>query len=56
MKTFHDEIREIEEPSGRTILLPVDHAAFFAAIDNPPHPTGRLRASFSRHAKTVTSR
>ncbi|WP_292373293.1 DUF1778 domain-containing protein [Mesorhizobium sp.] len=39
-----------------TTLRPVDHAAFFAAIDNPPQPTDRLRASFARHAKTVACR
>ncbi|WFP74557.1 hypothetical protein [Mesorhizobium sp. WSM4906] len=55
MEAFHDEIREIEERSGRTTLRPVD-IAFFAAIDGPPQPTDRLRASFARHAQTVASR
>ena len=39
----------------RTILQPVDHAAFFGALDNPAPPTDHLRAAFERHRKTVTS-
>lgn len=30
----------------RTTLQPIDHAAFFAALDNPPEPTEALRAAF----------
>jgi uncharacterized protein (DUF1778 family) len=33
----------------RTILEPVDHAAFFDALDTPPEPTDALRAAFERH-------
>lgn len=40
----------------RTVLQPVDHAAFFAALDNPPAPTDKLRAAFDRHKATVASR
>jgi uncharacterized protein (DUF1778 family) len=40
----------------RTVLRPVDVAAFFAALDNPPAPTDRLRKAFSRHAETVDSK
>ena len=40
----------------RTALLPVDHAAFFAALDQPPPPTDKLRAAVARHRKTVASR
>lgn len=39
----------------RTILQPVDHAAFFSALDNPPAPTGKLRAAFDRHTATIAS-
>lgn len=39
----------------RTTLQPVDHAAFFSALDNPPEPTDKLRAAFDRHKATVTS-
>lgn len=40
----------------RTVLQPVDHEAFFAAIDSPPAPAKRLRDAFRRHKKTVESR
>jgi len=39
----------------RTALQPVDHDAFFAALDNPPAPTDKLRAAFLRHRDTVAS-
>ena len=40
----------------RTLLQPADHAAFFAALDNPPEPTERLKVAFKRHSKTVVSK
>lgn len=40
----------------RTTLQSIDHAAFFAALDNPPAPTDKLRAAFARHRETVVSR
>jgi uncharacterized protein (DUF1778 family) len=40
----------------RTVLQPVDHAAFFAALDTPPAPTDKLRAAFDRHKATIASR
>jgi uncharacterized protein (DUF1778 family) len=40
----------------RTALRPVDHAAFFAAIENPPAPNERLRDAFARHRKTIESK
>ena len=39
----------------RTVLQPVDHAAFFAALDNPPAPTDKLRAAFARHKETIAT-
>lgn len=39
-----------------TTLQPIDHAAFFAALDTPPAPTEALKAAFRRHRKTVTSK
>lgn len=39
----------------RTHLQPVDHAAFFAALDRPPPPTRALREAFRRHRKTIIS-
>ncbi|QKK33138.1 DUF1778 domain-containing protein (plasmid) [Rhizobium indicum] len=40
----------------RTLLQPADHAAFFAALDNPPEPTDSLKAAFKRHSETVVSK
>ena len=37
----------------RTLLQPVDHDAFFAALDAPPEPTDALRAALHRHRETV---
>ena len=40
----------------RTVLQPVDHAAFFSALDNPPEATDRLKAAFERHRTTIVSK
>lgn len=40
----------------RTALEPVDHAAFFAALDAPPAPTEALRAAFRRHDSAIVAR
>lgn len=40
----------------RTTLQPVDHEVFFAALDNPPAPTEKLRAAFARHGETIASK
>jgi uncharacterized protein (DUF1778 family) len=40
----------------RTVLRPVDHAAFFEAIDRQPEPTEALTSAFVRHARTIESR
>ena len=39
-----------------TMLQPVDHQAFFAAIDRPAAPTEKLRAAFVRHRETIESK
>ena len=39
----------------RTVLAPVDHSAFFAALDHPPAPTDKLSAAFERHKATIAS-
>jgi len=38
-----------------TLLDPIDHAAFFAALDRPAAPTDTLRAAFARHSATIRS-
>jgi len=40
----------------RTELQPVDHEAFFSALDAPAAPTDALRAAFRRHDETVISK
>ena len=40
----------------RTALAPVDHDAFFAALDAPAAPTDKLRQAFTRHKGTIESR
>jgi uncharacterized protein (DUF1778 family) len=40
----------------RTALQPVDHDAFFAALDNPPAPTKKLREAFARHKEMIVSK
>jgi uncharacterized protein (DUF1778 family) len=45
------------ETSGaheRTILKPVDHRAFFTALDDPPAPKETLRDAFVRHRETIS--
>jgi len=39
----------------RTVLQPEDHAAFFEALDNPPAPTGALRAAARQYRRRVAS-
>jgi uncharacterized protein (DUF1778 family) len=38
-----------------TVLLPVDHATFFAALDTPPEPTAKLREAAERYRCTISS-
>lgn len=40
----------------RTTLAPVDHAAFFAAMDKQPKPTKKLRDAFARHQTRIVSK
>jgi uncharacterized protein (DUF1778 family) len=40
----------------RTMLQPIDHIAFFAALDTPPAPAAKLREAFMRHRQTIESK
>ncbi len=40
----------------RTLLQPVDHDAFFDALDNPRSPTDYLRKAFASHKSRVVSK
>jgi uncharacterized protein (DUF1778 family) len=44
---------EIIASHERTELQPIDHAAFFAALEQPSEPTARLRAAYTRHQGTI---
>ena len=39
-----------------TELQGIDHAAFFAALDQPAPVTPAMKAAFQRHQRTVVSR
>lgn len=56
MNAAYQSARETIAAHERTTLAPLDHAAFFAAMDAPPAPTDKLRAAFARHRETVASR
>lgn len=43
------------EAHERTRLQPVDHSAFFEALDNPPAPTDALRAAARKYRGRVSS-
>lgn len=40
----------------RTVLSPIDHEAFFGALENPPAPSDKLKDAFKRHRATVASK
>jgi uncharacterized protein (DUF1778 family) len=44
------------EAHERTMLSPVDHAAFFEALDGNYEPNQKLTNILDRHAKTIDSR
>lgn len=56
MNAAYQSAMETIAAHERTALQPVDHDAFFAALDNPPAPTEKLRAAFARHKETIASR
>ena len=56
MNAAYQSARDTIAAHERTVLAPVDHAAFFAAMDTPPAPTNKLRAAFARHSETVAGR
>lgn len=56
MNAAYESAMNTIEAHERTVLAPLDHAAFFCAMDAPPAPTDKLRAAFVRHRETVASR
>ena len=56
MNAAYQSAMETIAAHERTVLQPVDHAAFFSALDNPPEATDRLKAAFERHRTTIVSK
>lgn len=56
MVAAYREAQNIIETHERTQIAPVDHEAFFAALDSTPEPTEALRKAFRRHTGTIDSR
>ena len=56
MQAAYRAARAVIDAHERTELEGVDHAAFFAALDQPAPATPALAAAFQRHQHTVVSR
>ena len=56
MNAAYESALKTIEAHERTVLAPLDHPPFFAAMDAPPAPTDKLRAAFARQRETVASR
>ena len=55
MNAAYRSALETIEAYERTQLAPVDHDAFFSALDNPPAPTEKLRDAVAKYRKRVSS-
>jgi uncharacterized protein (DUF1778 family) len=56
MQAAYEAARAVISAHERTDLQGIDHAAFFAALDQPVPATPALKAAFQRHQRTVVSR
>ena len=56
MQAAYQAARAVISAHERTDLQGIDHAAFFAALDQPAPVTPALRAAFQRHQRTIISR
>jgi len=56
MQAAYQAARAVINAHERTELQGLDHAAFFAALDQPAPATPTLKAAFQRHQRTVVSR
>lgn len=56
MQAAYQAARAVISAHERTELQGIDHAAFFAALDQPAPATPALKAAFQRHQRTITSR
>jgi uncharacterized protein (DUF1778 family) len=56
MQAAYQAARAVISSHEITELKEIDHAAFFAALDQPAPATPALKAAFQRHQRTVVSR
>lgn len=56
MQAAYQAARAVISAHERTELQAIDHAAFFAALDQPAPATPALTAAFQRHQRTVETR
>ena len=56
MQAAYQAARAVINAHERTELQGIDHAAFFAALDQPAPATPALKAAFQRHQRTIISR
>ena len=56
MQAAYQAARAVISAHEHTELQGIDHAAFFAALDQPAPPTTAMKAAFRRHQRTIVSR
>lgn len=56
MNAAYQSALETISAHERTVLEPVDHVTFFAALETPPPATEKLRDAFSRHKSRILSK
>lgn len=56
MQAAYEAARAVINAHERTELLGIDHAAFFAALDQPAPVTPALKEAFERYQRTVLAR
>ena len=56
MQAAYQAARAVIQAHEHTELQVMDHAAFFAALDQPAPALPALKAAFQRHHRTVLSR
>ena len=56
MQAAYQAARAVISAHEHTELQGIDHAAFFAALDQPAPATPAMKAAFRRHQRTVVSR
>jgi len=56
MQAAYQAARAVISAHEHTELQGIDHAAFFAALDQPAPVTPAMKAAFQRHQRTIISR